>query len=143
MALLNGLKLVAAKRSNNASPVIQRRQKMLKQLNEQLSLAQAIATGTTYAPAKQKKVLNIETGERITVTVPKRVKQWWWEQNGKCNIAVRYGARTIELSKGKNAVECDADKLVATFELLRDAVTAGELDAQLEQASQAVRPIVK
>lgn len=143
MALLNGLKLVVAKRANNASPVMQRRQKMLKQLNEQLSLAHAIATGTIYAPAKQKKVLNVETGERVTVTVPKRVKQWWWEQNGKCNISVRYGARVIELSKGKNAVECETDKLVVTLELLRDAVTAGELDAQLEQVSQFARPIKK
>ena len=143
MALLNGLKLVAAKRSNNASPVMQRRQKMAKQLDEQLGLAQAIASGTTYAPAKQKKVLNVETGERVTVTVPKRVKQWWWEQNGKCNISVRYGARTIELSKGKNAVECNSAELVSVITLLRDAVIAGELDAQLEQASQSVRPATK
>jgi hypothetical protein len=143
MALLTGLKLVAAKRSTNASPVVQRRQKMLKQLNEQLCLAKAIAAGSIYAPDKQKKVLNAETGERTTVTVPKRVKQWWWEQNGKCNVSVRYGARIVELSKGKNAVECNAADLLATLELLRDAVTAGELDAQLEQVAQFVRPVKK
>ncbi|NHC08356.1 DUF6641 family protein [Azonexus fungiphilus] len=143
MALLNGLKLVAAKRSSQNTPTMQRRHKMLKQLEEQINLAQAIAAGSTYAPTKQKKVLNAETGERVTLNVPKRIKQWWWEQNGKCNISVRYGAKIIELSKGKNAIECASAELLSTLALLRDAVIEGELDAQLEQASQAVRPNAK
>lgn len=137
MALLNGLKLVAAKRSNNASPVVQRRNKMLKQVDEQINLVQAIAAGSTYAPAKQKKVLNVETGERVTVTVAKRVKQWWWEDGGKCNISVRYGARVIELGKGKNAVECASAELLPTFKLLREAIVAGELDEALVLAASA------
>jgi hypothetical protein len=143
MALLNGLKLVAAKRSTNASPVVQRRQKMLKQLDEQLCLAKAIAAGTTYAPEKQKKVLNAETGERVSVTVAKRVKQWWWCDGGKCNISVRYGARVIELAKGKNAVEVAEADVLATLELIKQAVEAGELDSAIQAASQTVRANAK
>jgi len=43
-------------------------------------------------------------------------------------------------AKGKNAIEVvGMDDLVVTLELLKGAVHAGELDAQIEQASGALR----
>ena len=86
-------------------------------------------------------VTNKETGERKQVEQAKRVKPWWFTQaNGKTVLALRYGAKTIEISKGKNAVELSGmDDLVATLEVVKEAVLAGELDAQIEQASGALR----
>lgn len=140
MALLSTLKLVSAKRINHASPVVQRRNKLTKQLEQQIELANAMINGTTYAPTKQKKAVNAETGERVTVTVPKRVKQWWFYGEGsKLNVTVRYGAKLLEFGKGKNAIEVDKADLVATLELIKNAVEAGELDAAIEAASTAVR----
>ena len=54
---------------------------------------------------------------------------------------VRYGAKLIDLGgKGKSAVElAAATDLAPTLELLKSAVDAGELDAQLEAASGALR----
>jgi hypothetical protein len=99
-----------------------------------------MANGTTYAPTKQKKAVDTETGERVTITVPKRVKQWWWHgENGKLNLSVRYGARLLEFSKGKSAIELESGNLVATLELIKKAVEAGELDTAIESASSAVR----
>lgn len=140
MALLSALKLVSAKRVNHASPVVQRRNKLTKQLAQQIAMATAIANGTTYEPTKQKKAVNAETGERVTVTVPKRVKQWWFYGEGnKLNVTVHYGAKLLDFGKGKNAIEVDKAELVATLELIAKAVEAGELDAAIEAASTAVR----
>ncbi len=141
MALLNSLKLVAAKRNHSNSPVQQRRNKMCLQLNEQIELARAQLEGRTYAPTKTKKVVDEATGEKRAVETTKRVKQWWWvASSGKLNVAMRYGARVVEIAKGKNAVEvADGAQLVATLELLKEAVAAGELDEAIEVASSAVR----
>lgn len=55
-------------------------------------------------------------------------------------VAVRYGAARIELAKGKNAIEVGSmGDLVAALEAVKEAVAAGELDSQIEQASGALR----
>ena len=51
MSALNSLKLVAAKRPQSASPIVQRRNKLSNQLHEQIELAQCQADGKTYAPS--------------------------------------------------------------------------------------------
>ncbi len=145
MALLDSLKLVSAKRSVHIPPVQQRRNKLLKALFEQTELAIAVQSGKAYAPTKQKKATNSETGERVTLTVPKRVKQWWWVgENGKLQLSVRYGARVLALnSKGANAIECADNDIVAMLELVTKAVQDGELDAAIESASKPVKTSVK
>ena len=46
----------------------------------------------------------------------------------------------LELAKGKWAVEVGSEKdLVPTLELLKGAVLGGELDAQIEAASNKLR----
>ena len=53
---------------------------------------------------------------------------------------VRYGARLIELAKGKSSIEiASKDQLVPTLELIKQAVEAGELDAQIEVAANKLR----
>ena len=55
-------------------------------------------------------------------------------------VSVRYGSRVLELSRGKSAVEVtSAEDLVKTLEALKLAVESGELDAQIEAASGALR----
>jgi len=97
--------------------------------------------GRQYAPTKQAKVLDEETGEKRTVQVAKRIKEWWFTgENGKTCVSLRYGATIIELAKGKAAVELASEKeLVPTLETLKKAVINGELDAQLEATSGAVK----
>ncbi len=81
------------------------------------------------------------TGLTKTVEVPKRVKQWWWTtDNGKVCLSIRYGAKLLELSKGKAACEVGSgDELVAALETIKTAVEQGELDAQIEAASGALK----
>jgi hypothetical protein len=141
MTALANLKLIAAKRPVQLSPVVQRRNKVAKRIVEQIALATAKQDGKTYAPTKQRKVTDAETGERKTITVPKSIKEWWFvTDTGKLCVQLRYGAKIVEIAKGKSAVElAAADQLVPTLETLKAAVEGGELDAQLEAVSGAVK----
>ena len=50
---------------------------------------------------------------------------------------MKYGAKTLELMKGKNSVEVSNDaELIQTLELIKKAVESGELDQQIEAASE-------
>jgi len=82
-----------------------------------------------------------EDGIRRTIEVAKRVKPWWFvADNGKVCINVRYGSKLIELAKGKTAIEvASAEDLIRTLDVIKSAVIEGELDAQIEAASGALR----
>jgi hypothetical protein len=86
-------------------------------------------------------VTDQESGVRKPVEVSRRVKPWWFSAaNGKIALSLKYGAKTLEIVKGKNAVEtADMDDLIATLEVIKAAVNAGELDTQIEQASSTLR----
>ena len=139
------LKLIAAKRPVQLSPVVQRRNKVAKRIAEQIALATAKQDGKSYAPTKQRKVTDAATGESKTIAVPKRIKEWWFvTDTGKLCVQLRYGAKIVEFAKGKSAVElATADQLVPTLETLKAAVEGGELDAQLEAVSGAVKAAFK
>jgi hypothetical protein len=141
MSTIAGLKLVASKKSRSLSPIQQRRNKLAAKIHEQWELYTARQAGTIYAPRRLRTITNRQTGERATVEVIKRVKEWFWiSESGKINLSVRYGSKTLELAKGKNAIElANGDELVAVLEKLKAAVVAGELDAQIEAASGALR----
>lgn len=140
MATLASLKLVAAKKPSQQSPASQRRNKLSSKILEQIQLARAHSTGQSYAPTKTKMATNAE-GERVAITVPKRIKPWWFtDTNGKVCVAIRYGAKIIELAKGKSAIEvASSEALIEALETVNSAVLGGELDAQLESASVKLR----
>lgn len=55
-------------------------------------------------------------------------------------ITVRYGARTLEVVEGKNAIETEnIAGVITTLEVLRTAVDAGELDGRIEAVSGLVK----
>jgi hypothetical protein len=141
MATLATLKLSTAVKPTHMPAVQVRRNKMSRRLWEQIQLAKAQQSGTEFAPVKQRSYLDKETGLRRQVESSKRVKPWWFTaDNGKLAMNVRYGARTIELAKGKSTVEIvNMDQLVPTLELIKRAVEEGELDAQIEVAAIKLR----
>ena len=145
MTALANLKLVNAKRPARLSPAMQRRNNVAKRIYEQIELAKSKLEGKTFSPTRLRTVKDAETGLNKTVSVPKRVKEWWFTtNNGKLCVSLKYGAKVIELAKGKTAVELASEKeLVATLEALKQAVEGGELDAQIEAVSGAVRLISK
>ncbi|PIT76574.1 DUF6641 family protein [Limnohabitans sp. B9-3] len=141
MTTLATLKLTAAQKPFNISQVQQRRNKLVKRLWEQAELAKAHQAGTQFAPIKFRTVTDRETGERKQVETSKRVKCWWFtSENGKLSLSVRYGTKVLELAKNKWAVELASDKdLVATLDVIKTAVLAGELDDAISQASEKLK----
>ena len=140
MSALSKLKLVAA-HAEKKSPMVLRRAKLTGKIADQIAAAKAAAEGGIYASKRAKFVQDGETGERKQIEIATRVKPWWWKSpTGKVVVAVRYGAARIELAKGKNAIEVGSmGDLVAALEAVKEAVAAGELDSQIEQASGALR----
>ena len=140
MSVIAKLKLVSSKRDRTTSPIVVRRTKLHAKLNEQLELATANKEGRIYAPKRIKTVTNAD-GNRVSVESVKRVKEWFWTGAGnKINLSVRYGSKTLELAKGKNAIELGtSDELIATLAALKEAVLAGELDEAINSASDKLR----
>ncbi len=140
MTFIAKLKLVASKRERNLSPIVLRRNKLASKIEEQLQLATAQKEGRLYTPKRIKTVTN-DAGERVAIETTKRVKEWFWTTPAnKINLSVRYGSKTLELAKGKNAIELSTgDELLATLSLLKDAVIAGELDEAITNASDKLR----
>ena len=141
MGTLSTLKLTAATKPQQVSPVQQRRNKLLRRIDEQIELASAVIQGKHFSAVKVRNITDKETGVRTAVEGSKRVKAWWFKQeNGKLALSVRYGAKVLELAKGKFAVEIAAEKeLVTTLEVVKSAVEAGELDTAIENAAGKLR----
>ncbi len=141
MATLGSLKLSAAQKATSVTGSQIRRAKMVKALNEQIALAKAQQNGDSFSVTKFRSVVDTATGVRKLVKSNKRVKQWWFAtDNGKLAINVRYGARMLELAKGKFAIEVASEKeLVPTLEALKTIALSGELDAAIETASIKLR----
>ena len=140
MSTLDGLKLSTAKKPAHIPAVVFRRNKLSNKLWEQIQLANAQKAGDTFTVKKFKTVKDID-GSSKNIEMQKRVRPWWFvSAEGKVCLNVRYGAKLIELAKGKTAVEvATAEDLIKTLEVIKAAVEAGELDTQIEAASGAVR----
>jgi TRAP-type mannitol/chloroaromatic compound transport system substrate-binding protein len=110
-------------------------------LKDQIALARAAAEGASFQAHRQRSIVDPETGLRRSVSVPRRIRPWWFmADNGKTAVSVRYGATVLELSKGRFAIELsDSSELVAALETVSAAVQAGELDAAIEVASVKLR----
>jgi hypothetical protein len=140
-SILSSLKLTSAKRQQVSNPIEFRRQKLSNKLKEQCALAIAMKNGENYV-AKRLRTVTDSDGIRQTVEVSKRIKPIWFTQNNKVFVQVKYGSKVVPLSaKGdKNSVEVsNADELIQVLEKLDQAVLGGELDTQIEIASESVR----
>lgn len=141
MSTLNTLKLVASQKPTSLPPVMQRRNKLVKRIWEQIELAKAEQSGTTFAPVKFRSYTDKETGARKQVEMNKRVKSWvFTADNGKLALSVRFGPKVLELAKGKFAVEVGArSDVVNVLEVVKKAVENGELDAAIDNAAKKLR----
>jgi len=141
MSGLSALKLVQAKREKGNSPQHVRRQKLSAKLAEQIQLAKAQQSGTEFSPVRVRSVKDEVTGQNRKVEVPKKLKPWWWtDDKGKLCITVRYGARTLEIVDGKNAIETDSiADVITSLQVIRTAVDAGELDKRIDAVMGQVK----
>ena len=142
MSTLNTLKLVVSKRNATVAPIVVRRNKLIAKLHEQIELCEAQQSGVTYAPKRLRSYTDKQSGERVTMEVSKRVREWFWTSDtGKINLAVKYGAKTLSLNKkGANAIElASGDELIATLRNLKICVANGEFDEAIAEVGESTR----
>ena len=141
MSALGTLKLVAAKKPQHLPAIQLRRNKLSNKLWEQIQLAKSQITGQPFVVIRFRSVKDPESGLRKQIEMPKRIRPWWFvTESGKVCVSIRYGSWTLELAKGKPSVEvASADDLVIALETIKQAVEAGELDAQIETASAGLK----
>jgi len=141
MTTFTALKLTATKKQVQVPQVLQRRNKLSKRLWEQIELAKAEQAGTSFSVAKFRSYTDRDSGIRKQVETNKRLKAWWFVgDNGKLAIAIRYGAKVLELAKGKYAVEvANKNDLLPTLQIIKTAVENGELDIAIESAANILR----
>ncbi len=140
MAIIAKLNITNADRPRQLPVIVQRRNKLVNALHDQLELARADAEGREYLKTRRRHVKNPVTGEYAEAMVSRRPRAWFWTaDDGKIYLSLRYGTRILELAKGKSAIEVGEKKqLVPVIEALKQAVAAGEVDAQLTAAGAEV-----
>lgn len=121
MPILDALKLTTAKKARYAPPILIRRRKLASKLWEQIQLAKSHAQGTPFTVTKFKSMVDKTTGLRKQVELPKRLKAWWFvNEGGKLCVSARYGPHVIELAKGKYSIEvADEQALIAALETVK------------------------
>ena len=125
--------LVFAEKPNRPStaPIQSKRSKLLERLNEQREMVSCMLSAKPYQATKEK-VITDEDGNQKTVTVPKRVKEWFYCVSDKWYFEVRYGNRLLELAAGKPVIEVSKkERLVGVIDTVIKATESGELDELL------------
>ena len=137
---LSSLKITNVVRQNKTNTNEFRKTKLIKKLDEQISLATAQKNGELFTVKRMKNVKDEGSGETSQIEVSKRINAWFWTDNSKTFLQIKYGTKVLELQKGKNTIECASqDELIKTLLLVKSAVASGELDAVIEAASVKVR----
>jgi acetylornithine/succinyldiaminopimelate/putrescine aminotransferase len=127
MSALAKLTVKTVTRTNKQDPVQQRRQKLMAGIEEQLKVAAAAVKGESYEVRRNTWAKN-EQGEKVLVERMRKVRAWFFEQDGGWYVQCKYGSKALALGKG-NAVFVKALKEVeGALVALKAAAEAGELD---------------
>lgn len=136
MTHLAKLTFQSVTRSTKRDPVISRREKLVAGLNEQKLVHAAALKGEDHHVERSKWMIN-EQGERVSVKTHRRVRPWFFEQDGGWYVQCRYGARVIAVDGTNNAVFVKTLKDVGLMlDALIAAAQAGELDAAISKAAE-------
>lgn len=140
MSTLKALNIVALPKLSKNDATLQRRIKLLTQLEQQRELA----SNPNFVVSLQK-WRKQEDGSKLLVERQKRVKKWWViDIMGNCFFTVRYGSRLLELEKGKAAITVgNKENLISVVEAVIAAVKNGEFDALLNDIQRVKQKAVK
>ncbi len=137
MSIMAKLNLTQLKRPTSKSPLEKRRDNLIQKLEEQSKLAEHEAKGTKYSVTKNAWTRD-DAGNKTRITRDKLIRPWYFADGQGVSLTIRYGARVLDLGKGRKAVSVPAvsaiPEVIAT---VIAAVKAGELDAAMDAAVQA------
>jgi hypothetical protein len=111
------LKFVATKKPVAVDAVTQRRQRLIRRIDQQISL---IKSATDLGPPRSSWV--------------------WMDEAGAYLVPIKYGRQPIELKKGMFSIQCtDLEHVAQALATVRAMILKGELDDQLARASSDIR----
>ena len=123
-------------KNNKTDPVIARRDKLVAGLKEQ-KLVYAAALEEKDHRVERHKWMDNEHGERVSVKTHRRVRPWFFEQDGGWYVQCRYGARVIAADGTNNAVFVKTLKEIEpVLDAFIAAASSGELDSAIAKATQ-------
>ena len=129
---LSSLQLTKQHKIHNQDPIIQRRNKLIARLEVQSEMAKCLIENEVFTAYKEVIKVDEETGNKQKVRVPKQIKPWFYLYNGQYYTTIKYGAKSLELSKGLHAIAVgDKSALTSVYDTVKASITAGELDSQL------------
>jgi len=116
-------------------PIIARRDKLVAGLKEQ-KLVHAAALNKEDHRVERHKWMTNDMGERVLVKTHRRIRPWFFEQDGGWYVQCRYGARVIAI-EGNNAVFVKVlDDVISVLDAFINAAAAGELDAAITEVAE-------
>lgn len=143
MSTLSTLKLSAASPRQQLSATDRIRRKLLEQLDLQIRAAVCKIAGEPFQHEVQRWVRQNGSNDKVLTTITRQVRPWWWTNSfGAVMVSLRQGNRLIEIADGKTSVEVgELSDLPDVLTTIRNAITAGELDARLkvEPINRSVR----
>lgn len=111
------LKLTSKSRPKKVTPEVQRRERLVHRIDQQIGFVRDIVDGKRPRAA------------------------WvWMSTDGTYYLPIKYGKQTLELQKGMVSIECqNLDEVELALCEVRTMTLAGKLDDQLQTASSVIR----
>lgn len=131
MSNLSKLNVKSVVRTSKQNPVIQRRQKLVSGIEEQMEVAEAALKGESYETTRKSWVKN-DSGEKVLVDKLRKVRTWFFAQDGGWYVQCKYGNKVLALGKGNAVFVKTLKDVAAALETLKAAVEVGELDEAIE-----------
>ena len=129
-------------RSSTRDPIIARRDKLIVGLKEQKLVHAATLKKEDHLVERNKWMQN-ELGERVLVKTHRRIRPWFFAQDGGWYVQCRYGARVIKADGTNNAVFVNSlADVLGVLDAFLNAAAAGELDRAITQVAER-RPAPK
>ena len=101
--MLVKLNVKTVQRTAYKYPVKRRRTKLLSAIEQQMRVHEAAHSGCEYT-VRVKRQQKGEGGEHLRVEADKRVRRWFFAQNGGVYVECKYGALTLPNADKGNAV---------------------------------------
>ncbi|MEI7609425.1 MAG: hypothetical protein WCJ64_18755 [Rhodospirillaceae bacterium] len=124
-----------SRKSENTTPHMLMRRRLLNALDEQIQGANFEVAGKHFYRTVEKTVKNAETGETERRTVERPLRKMWWRSNDTVMLELRFANRVMKIGPGNSIVVGSSENLVSTLENLKQAVMNGELDDAMKATS--------
>ncbi|NDW53606.1 hypothetical protein [Aliiroseovarius sp. PrR006] len=135
MTHLAKLAVKSVVRTARQDPTMQRRQKLVAGIDEQLNVAAAALKGEDHQ-VKRKTWGKDEHGEKVLVDRMRKVRPWFFEQDGGWYVQCKYGNKVLALGKGNAVFVKTLKDVQGALGSLKGAVEAGELDDAIAVAAK-------